>query len=151
MSLSFLRMPKKPKFSKSFQTRFLRSKGFTLIEIMVTVAILSFGILAIYESFFISLDTYNYYADYLNAQSWIGEKIWELQNQLMQKDAQVTQEDQGTFSIINKNFNWNTRVETIDEESGVYRLNISLFWKEGSKDKYIYRVAYAVRQFDEES
>jgi len=51
-----------------------KKRGFTLVEVVMTGAILSFGIVSIYEAFFISLDTYGYYTSYLNTQDWISEK-----------------------------------------------------------------------------
>ena len=121
-----------------------------MIEIMVTVAILSFGILAIYESFFISLDTYSYYTNYLNAQAWVSEKIWELEDQLISVYNPMVEDQNGSFTVMNKTFNWSVAVNPIDETNGVYRLDVSLFWKEGPRERFISRTVYTLREIQKE-
>ena len=53
--------------------------GFTLIEVMVAVAVLSFGLVMVYQAFFVVLDSFNYSADYLEIAGWMDEKIWQAQ------------------------------------------------------------------------
>lgn len=125
-------------------------KGFTLIEIMATVAILSFGILAIFESFFISMDAFGYYANYLNAHWWINEKIWELEDRLMETEYLMIKDEGGSFNTLNKNFRWSTSVNPIDEENGVYKLDVSVYWHEGKRERFVYRGTYAARQITKE-
>ncbi|MFC1709579.1 prepilin-type N-terminal cleavage/methylation domain-containing protein [Candidatus Omnitrophota bacterium] len=144
----FLRLPKKLRPSKSFRSRFPCNRGFTLIEIMVTVAILSFGILAIYESFFISIDAFSYYTNYLNAQGWAGEKVWEIQNKLLRLDSQMVKDNIGTFTLKNKDFNWGATIKPIAGQSGAYRLDVLLFWKEGSRERCVHRTVYAISQLE---
>jgi len=144
-------MPLKSKMLRSFYKRFLKRQGFTLIEVMVTVAILSFGILAIFESFFISLDAFSYYSNYLDAQGWINEKIWQIQDQLIKTGSLIAGDDSGFFSVKNRNFNWATSISPIDEEYGLYKLGVSLFWREGSRERFVYRGAYVTKQIVKES
>ena len=58
----------------------MKKKGFTLIEVMVTTAVLSLSMVLIYQAFFISLDSFNYCADYLDVVSWADEKLWQAQD-----------------------------------------------------------------------
>jgi hypothetical protein len=117
---------------------------------MVTVSILSFGILAIYESLFISLDTFNYYSNYLNAQGWLNEKIWDIQSKLISEQSLETTEERGMFTINNKKINWSVSIKPVDEQYGLYKLDLSLFWHEGSRERFVYRAAYAANQKDED-
>ncbi|MFC1645931.1 prepilin-type N-terminal cleavage/methylation domain-containing protein [Candidatus Omnitrophota bacterium] len=144
-------MPVKSKTPKRLHKRSLYRRGFTLIEIMVTVVILSFGILAIYESLFISLDAFNYYSNYLNAQRWANEKVWELQNQLLLSEPLTADDNRGAFTINNKNFNWSVSIKPIDMKYGLYKLDVSLFWQEGSRERFVYRGAFATTQITQES
>ena len=117
--------------------------GFTLVEIMVTVVILSLGILAIYESFFVSLDAFNYYVNSLNAQAWISERIWDFQNQLIVIEFLELGDKRGSFIANDKDFHWSVYVNPVDEEYDVYKLDVSLFWQEGKRERFLYRAAYA--------
>lgn len=137
-------MPLKLKMLQGFHKR--KCQGFTLIEIMVTVAILSFGIVAIFESFFISLDAFSYYSNYIDAQGWINEKIWQLQDQLNKEGLLIAGDDRGFLKIKNRDFDWTTSISLIDEKYGLYKLSVSLFWHEGSRERFIYRMAYAMTQ-----
>jgi prepilin-type N-terminal cleavage/methylation domain-containing protein len=122
--------------------------GFTLIEIMVTLAILSFGILAIYESFFISMDAFGYYANYLDVHWWLNEKIWELEDQLMVTEHLILGSESGAFNTGSKNFTWTTSINPVDESKGVYRIDVSVYWREGKRERFIYRCTYATRQIE---
>jgi prepilin-type N-terminal cleavage/methylation domain-containing protein len=136
-------MPKKVKVPEGLRKHRRSQRGFTLIEIMVTVAILSLGILVIYESFFISLDAFSYYVNYLNAQAWINEKIWEFQNQMVEIEFLELGDKRGSFFANDKDFHWSVYVNPVDEEYDVYKLDVSLFWQEGNRERFIYRAAYA--------
>ena len=125
-------------------------RGFTLIEIMATVAILSFGILAIFESFFISMDAFGYYSNYLTAHWWINEKIWELENKLMQEEYLKIESGGGVFKTANRNFRWSASVNPVDEANGVYKLDVSVYWQEGKRERFVYRGTYASRQISTE-
>lgn len=136
-------MPRRVKVPQGLRKHRRSRRGFTLVEIMVTVVILSLGILAIYESFFISLDAFNYYVNSLNAQAWINEKIWEFQNQMVAIEFLELGDKRGSFIANDKDFHWSVYVNPIDEEYDAYRLDVSLFWQEGKRERFLYRAAYA--------
>ena len=54
------------------------NRGFTFFEIMVTVAILSFGIVMVFQAFLTSLNAFSYYMTHLQVQCLADEKIWEV-------------------------------------------------------------------------
>ncbi len=135
-----------PKKTRSSCKRILSLKGFTLIEIMVAVAILAFGITAVYRSFFVSLDVLDYYSNYLFAQGWLNDKVWDLQDRLMRSEAVTTGDKVGAFMNENKDFIWRTSVNPVDENYGAYRLDLTLSWMQGNREINVYRGAYAVQQ-----
>lgn len=110
-----------------------KKKGFTLVEVIMTGAILAFGIVSIYEAFFISVDTYSYYTHYLNTHDWIGEKIWEVQSELI--NSGVAEEGHVSGQIVrdHKTYDWLMAVALVDEAQGLYRVKVTLSWKEGNK------------------
>lgn len=118
-------------------------KGFTLIEVMITVTILSFGMTAIVESFLISLDTFNYYSIYLKIKGWTDQKIWEVQDTLCATGAlDVDKPLSGSFVVENKKISWRMGINLIEPD--LYKLDLALNWKAGARTAKVSRAAYAV-------
>ena len=125
---------------KSFRRKF--SKGFTLVELIVTVGILAFGIVTVYEALFISMDTFGFYVNYLETQDWINEKISEKNDELTQEKILEIGEDSGQIVRNQKTFYWTSSVSFINEEQRLYEVNVTLSWKQGGKNVRTSRVAY---------
>jgi len=117
--------------------------GFTLIEVMVTTAILSLGTVLIYEAFFISLNSYNYCSNYLNIVSLADEKIWQAQDSLSRLGSQAQVETKGKFINRNKNFTWELSYNSIEATQGLYRIDLILSWQQGPRKVKLLRTAYA--------
>ena len=119
-------------------------RGFTLIEVMVTTAILALGIVLIYESFFISLDSFELCSNYLNIAPWMDEKIWQAQDILNRSGNLDEVETQGEFQNKGKNFTWNLSSNLIDKDQGLYEIDLGVFWKEGKRQIRLSRNTYAL-------
>ncbi len=119
-----------------------KRRGFTLVELMVTVAILSFGIVTIYEAFFISMDTYGYYTNYLETQDWINEQIARKRRELTEAKALEPGEMSGQIVRNNKTFHWLVTVSFINEDQSLYKVDVMLSWNQGSKKVKTSRTAY---------
>mgnify|MGYP000339024899 CR=1 FL=1 len=130
-------------------------KGFTLIEVVMTVAILAFGIVSIYETFFVSIDVYGYYTHYLSTQNWMSEKIWTLQEELTRSRVLDEDETFGEMTRDHKIFHWVMRVSKINQQQALYQVSIKLSWKEGGKEVSTSRETYILplelKTYDEES
>lgn len=121
-------------------------KAFTLIEVMISAAILSLISLLIYEALFLSLGTFNYCYDYLNVFSLAGEKIWQAQDDLARSGSLTNIGNKGGFASRNKNFLWNLSESPVMESpyQKLYRIDLVLSWREGSKQASISRTAFAI-------
>lgn len=118
-------------------------KGFTLMELMTAAVVVAIGAILIYECFFRSLDLFNYCYDYLGVVSWVDEKIWKARDDIIRTGTLSEPETAGTFKIKNKNFGWNLYCSPAGDIKDLYRLNLSLFWKEGSRPAVISRNVFA--------
>ena len=120
-------------------------KAFSLIEQMMAVVILSLGIILIYGVFFTCLNAFNYSSRRLGALSWMDEKIWETQNELICSGALVMGGYTGSFVDKNKNFSWKMSVNLIGQaqDSYLYKLTLTVFWKEPQRNVSLSQVAYA--------
>ena len=112
---------------------------------MVAAAVLALGTVLIYDAFFISLDSYNYYVDYLNVASWADDKIWQAEAKLLQSGPLHTQEA-GEFTENNKVFSWNLNYGLLDEQTGLYSIDLFLSWKRGKKEFALSRNTYCILQ-----
>jgi prepilin-type N-terminal cleavage/methylation domain-containing protein len=120
------------------------ARGFTLIEIMVAVSLLAFGIVSIYEALFASLDAFSYYSNYLNVQTLANEKIWEIEDQILRSEIPKPDAVAGNFVVENHTFQWQTQATPLDEAQGLYDLQLTLSWKEGLREINISRETYAM-------
>jgi hypothetical protein len=121
-------------------------KSFSLIEVLSAVAVLSLGFVFIYQAFFVFLDLFSYYKDYLKLGFLLDEKLWEIE-QIFRYNPQLQDiQTTGKFQIDNKDFYWNLNYELIDKESSLYRIDLSLTGKEGRRKINIWRSGFIFYQ-----
>lgn len=120
-----------------------KNTGFSFVELMVTVAVLSFGIVIVFQAFIVSLNTFSYYVTHLQAQSWAHEKIWEISDKLIQKDSLDSSETSGNFIIGSKKIAWDIDIVPIDEKGEFFSLSLILSWQEGNRRVEVQRATYA--------
>ena len=121
----------------------IKKRGFTLIEVLVTTAVLSLGIVLIYRGFFTLLDSYGYYSNYLRVAAFADEKLWQAQDALSCFGPGAGAGSSGRLNIRNKNFNWRLSVSPIEAES-LYRIDLAVDWQEGPRIRGLTRNAYAL-------
>jgi prepilin-type N-terminal cleavage/methylation domain-containing protein len=121
-----------------------KKEGFTLLEVIAATAILSLGIVFIYQAFFTSLDTFSYCANYLDVGSWSNEKIWEVQNKIKCFGPSVPIETTGSFTKRNRNFEWGLSYGLIDMAADLYEINLAVLQQEGKRRVVLVRTAYVV-------
>ncbi len=117
-------------------------RGFTLFEIIVTVVILSVGLVAIYEALIVSVNGFGYYSNMLTVQSWMDKKIWEAQDILVRGGSEAAVSEGGTFKSGNKDVQFDLKKRAVIDGS-LYELRLECSWREGGRDVSVSRVAYA--------
>ncbi len=117
-------------------------RGFTLFEIIVTVVILSVGIVAIYEGFIVSVNGFSYYSNMLTVQTWMDKKIWEAQDNLVRDGSKAAVGEWGTFKSGSKDVRYDLKKRAVIDES-LYELRLKCSWREGGRDVSVSRGAYA--------
>ena len=119
-------------------------KGFTLLEVMITTAVLALGATLIYQSFFIAVDSFNYYSTLLKITPWMDEKIWQAQNDLRHLGSITAISTGGQLDINNKNINWSLAYNSVDQTDSLYQVDLMLFWPQGARLVKLSRSAYAI-------
>ena len=112
-----------------------KNKGFTFIEIMVALVILSAGIVMVYKSFFQCLGYLSYLTCRLYASEMIESKIAGISHSYQQSQDATFDRGAMTESIeVNHkwiDFNYNIETSAVAGLDYVYRLNITLTWFDG--------------------
>jgi prepilin-type N-terminal cleavage/methylation domain-containing protein len=116
-------------------------RGFTLVEVMVATAILSLGLVMIYQAFLISLDSFGYSLNHLQAQLWLDEMAWQIQDNFRRYEFFSPARTSGEFIAGNKDFSWKIDYEPIQSEE-LYSINLSTSWQQGSRMINLSRAVY---------
>ena len=112
-------------------------QGFTFVEIMITLIILSGGIVMIYKSFFLCVDYLSYMTCRLYASQMIESKIAEISRSY--RESQDATFDRGatteTVEVNRKwiDFNYGIEMTPVDELDYMYRLKVTLAWYDGRR------------------
>lgn len=108
-----------------------KNSGFLLLEVMISVSILSFGLLLILNSFMKPIRAAELSKDYFKAGLLLEEKMFEICN------SDITEGSSGgSFSGFNSSFSWNLDVIK-SEESAFKEINLKILWNEKNKEQDI--------------
>lgn len=113
---------------------------------MVTLAILSGGLVALYRSFFICFDTINHLTYRLHAITLLENRIATIEKKYRQVDH-FNFDTGGQEKIIEINnrdvvFHYEMNIRPVENAPDVHQLDISLNWQEGAKDYRVSKSAY---------
>lgn len=127
------------------------NKGFTLIEVLVTTAVLSFGIVSVFQALFIIMSAFGYVSSYLNVIPALDEKMWEVSDAIRRLGPQAPVAKQGIFEFSGRKYEWKAAVLTADKEAELYRIDLAAEWKEGRRENEIIRSQYVFHEIEEEA
>jgi len=124
-----------------------KQKGFTLIELMVTIAILSVGIIGIYRAFFISLDYLTHITNRIYANVFLDNKICEIQREFISKKTIpfTTRSWKNDRAVINhkvKDYSYKVNLTNVDNLEEIFKMNLSAVWDEKNRDISLSKEVY---------
>ena len=111
----------------------MNTKAFSLIELMVAVAILSTGLVLIYEAFFLIADVTNSMPYYIKTQMLIDEEIWKEETALRISGYLFPEARDGFMSVGDKNVQLDKEIKVLDALQGLYQIDMDFSWESGSK------------------
>ncbi|MFH1837136.1 MAG: type II secretion system protein [Candidatus Omnitrophota bacterium] len=120
-------------------------RGFNLFELMVAVAVLSIGIVTIYESFLLIADASSGLPYYLRTQSLMNEMVWEQKSILTANGYVFPSTEGGSITLNKKPMEWTREIKLMDSVRGLYSVEILFSWKAGSKKMQNSRMTYIRR------
>ena len=116
--------------------------GFTLIEVMIAVTVLSVTLVVIQGGFLRSAALLSRVSRTLDAQQWIDEKMWDVKEQLFYSDDPSPGEGVGVFKVSDREYSWTAEARPLSF-SDVYSLSIKVLWLEGGSTVQTQRELYA--------
>jgi prepilin-type N-terminal cleavage/methylation domain-containing protein len=133
--------------NKLFPRRCCNPKGFTFIEIMTTLAVLSGGIVMLYKSFFLCLDYQNHLAYRVYASNLLEDKIAITEQMVRDYKVLAFKEDAQNEEVMfnNKpmNFHVDLQVALDSDIPSLYRVTVKVSWKEQKREVTLSRSALA--------
>jgi len=125
---------------------FRNSKGFTFIEIMMTLAVLGGGIVMLYKSFFLCLDYQNHLTYRVYASNLLEDKIAVTEQMVRDYKVLAFKEDKQDEEVLfnNKpvNFHIDIQISLVSDISSLYQVKVTVSWKEQKRDVTLTRTAY---------
>ena len=111
--------------------RFRFNRAFTLLEVLITVAILTTAITFIFRSFTASLAFAQFSQDITIACYLAEDKLWEIEQSPV---SGPKSSGWGSQRIQNKNFNWLYEIRDTDNDD-LKELKLTVSWKENVREK----------------
>lgn len=117
--------------------------GFTLVEVMVTVAILSLGSLTVHQGLLRSANILIHYNCELAAIEWAEDKLWEAKDALLFSAEKIDPDSSGSFERAGRIFDWSLTADPVPGTDKLYLIRLSINWLEGNKPVNVVKACYA--------
>ena len=109
------------------------SKAFTLLEVLIALAILSTAIVFIFRSFTSSLSSAKFSQNITLACFFAENKIWELEQE-QKVQAEPIESRKGSQKLQGKDFKWTYQAKRSGSSNLVY-LEFIVYWQENLREK----------------
>jgi prepilin-type N-terminal cleavage/methylation domain-containing protein len=124
-------------------------RGFTLVEIMVSIAILSMGLVFILQSFIHSLHILNIAKNNLQAVSLAEENMVKFKMG-SSRDANLYFGNTNGDTVFNNiNFTWQVKLSHVGESEDLHEISSLVSWKQGRSRGAASLVSFLRTQPDE--
>jgi type II secretion system protein I len=90
--------------------------GFTLVEVVLAVAILSIGITSIFRAYIVCLDVMRASQEYTTALSLAKNKLADYQQQELREKGLRVQEQEGHFDDPFREYEWKAHITPSDQK-----------------------------------
>ena len=117
--------------------------GFTLIEVMLSVVLLSVGLVAINQALLKSLSTLAYLQTRGQANSITQNKIWEIQSAAWNQNEAPSRKEDGVLLGTHQAFNYKLQSVTVRGSELLYEIRLAVRWLESGKELGLQRSFYA--------
>ncbi|MBU4333912.1 MAG: prepilin-type N-terminal cleavage/methylation domain-containing protein [Candidatus Omnitrophica bacterium] len=119
--------------------------GFTFVEVMVALAVLSLGIVIIFKGFIVSLDRLSYLTNRLYATTLLDNRITAIERMLRVYETlpfDLNRKENINVGAKEIEFRQRMSISEVDDFADVFELDLSLLWDSGEKEMILSRSAY---------
>ena len=111
-----------------------KNKGFLLLEVMVSITVLSIGLVLVLSSFMRSIRAIEISEDYFRAGLLLEEKIYEVLNSDIEEGL-----SEGVFADFGNRFSWNLSIENLEQEGfeNISEVSLEVSWDQRNKRQSI--------------
>ena len=124
-----------------------KSKSFSLIEILITIAILSSAVVFIYRAFTASLSAARFSQNMTLASFLAEDKLWEIEES--QRNKFTPPATKGEAILGNRKFTWDYEISKTDDPA-LTQLEFNISWPEKRTNEYIMNFFTYLLQNNEE-
>ncbi|MBU0468380.1 MAG: prepilin-type N-terminal cleavage/methylation domain-containing protein [Candidatus Omnitrophica bacterium] len=135
----------KDKLSKKSRRLCSSDSGFTFVEVMVALAVLSLGIVIIFKGFIVSLDRLSYLTNRLYATTLLDNRITAIERMLRVYETlpfDLNRKENINVGAKEIEFRQRMSISEVDDFADVFELDLSLLWDSGEKEMILSRSAY---------
>ncbi|MBU0694733.1 MAG: hypothetical protein KKC11_08740 [Candidatus Omnitrophica bacterium] len=108
-------------------------KSFTFVELMLTVAALSIGMVFLYRTYLSLLDNFNLCGSRIEANLFLQNKLWEAGEKLRQNDLSGGTTI-GEFKGRKNKFEWKLDVLPVKGVENFCNINLNVIWKQAPRE-----------------
>ena len=116
--------------------------GFTLVEVLLSVAILSVGIVGIYRPFLAAYAALYDQDKRAEAARIAANALWLLQKEALEQNALHRHDDRGTVLGAHTLYDYWLKAEALSEQEDLFQAHYSISWQQGGRRKNLTRVTY---------
>ena len=119
--------------------------GVTFIEIMVTLCIFSFGFVAIFKTFFTSLDRIERITQHIYANILLDNRISEIERILRAYQALPLEGNRSNHVEIGFkriDFKEDLKISAVEDYTDVFQVDLKLSWNDDGQTYHMSRSAY---------
>ncbi len=103
-------------------------RGFTYIEVMLSVLIFSLGYIAIASSYSKVVDAFNASENNIQAMVLLNDKIAQLQENSIKEGGLEPQNQSGTFAGRLKKFKWVLDIDAKNDTPNINQVKLEVSW-----------------------
>jgi len=137
-----------PSYEKNRNVPIFLNKAFTLIELLISVVILGFGLVIVIQSYITSASALNISQNYVEAMRLAKDKLVELESVSYENNGLLpgAESNSGTEKVSSRDINWATEVREISDPDylteKLVEVCVKLNWKEAGKAKDVLLSTY---------